>query len=84
MNDSVAQAGDLLPWNGRMARLEFLGQPANRLPDDPEIADHGVDGFLVREELVAAHPGEVTLDSRNRRLDVLDQEFRARLGACRT
>jgi hypothetical protein len=59
---------------------EILRQAIGGFPDDFQIADDRVDGFIVFYESVVIQPGYVTLDFLNRFPNILDKKRRCPTG----
>jgi hypothetical protein len=77
VNDAISQADNFAPLYLGALGPEILRQAIGGFPDDFQIADDRVDGFIVFYESVVIQPGYVTLDFLNRFPNILDKKRRA-------
>ena len=71
VDQDVAEAGNLLPFNSGLARSNVGGELLDRLTDHLEIANDGVEGLLVGGERLPRKDPCTALNPRDGLEDVL-------------
>ena len=74
VDDVVAHAAHVLPWNVRRSLLDGLGHVAGRLADHREVPHDGLQGPEIVAEFGERHPGDERPGFRDRLKDVADAE----------
>ena len=51
MDHEIPHTANLIPWNRRVVKADFIGQMSGCFPDDDKIADHRVHGLSIGGEV---------------------------------